>query len=142
MAGIKLGNKEIPLKLTVMAMKNIEKKCGVDIADISKWISEGSTAEKLEKLAVIICIMANGYIAKHNADIEFGLGEGEKQEFYNEELFMNMVEISDFTQLKGALYSTVSDGYEFTVPDNVKLEEEDEVLAEIEREKAKKEGNS
>lgn len=134
MASIKLGNKEIPLKMTVIAMKNIEKQIGGDLSTIDKFIQKGTTTDKLINVIGIIRHMANGYVAKHNVDIDFGLVEGEKLKFYDEEMFLNAFEISDFNQLNDALYATMSGDTQYTVPDNVKLkqnDEVDEVLEEI-----------
>jgi hypothetical protein len=143
MASIKLGKKEIPLKLTLMAMKNIEKQIGTDISKIGEYIQNaGTTTDKLINVVGIIRHMANGYVAKHNADVDFGIIEGEKLNFYDEELFLNVFDISDFEQLQNALFETISSDTTFNVPDGVKLknsEEVDVVLQEIEAEKSKNE---
>jgi hypothetical protein len=170
MASIKLGKKEIPLKLTVPAMKNIEKQIGADISKIGEYIQYGSTkvkvtkdengeeivkdlntgkiikektiTDKLINIVGIIRHMANGYVAKNNADVDFGIVEGEKLNFYDEELFLNVFSISDFGQLKNVLYETIAEDTTFNVPDDVKLknsEEVDVVLQEIEAEKSKNE---
>lgn len=143
MASIKLGKKEIPLKLTLMAMKNIEKQIGADISKIGEYIQNaGTTTDKLINVVGIIRHMANGYVAKNNADVDFGIIEGEKLNFYDEELFLNVFDVSDFEQLQNALYETISEDTTFNVPDGVKLknsEEVDVVLQEIEAEKSKNE---
>jgi hypothetical protein len=60
MASIKLGKKEIPLKLTLMAMKNIEKQIGADISKIGEYIQNaGTTTDKLINVVGIIRHMAN-----------------------------------------------------------------------------------
>ena len=143
MASIKLGKKEIPLKMTLMAMKNIEKQIGADISKIGEYIQNaGTTTDKLINVVGIIRHMANGYVAKNNADVDFGIIEGEKLNFYDEELFLNVFDISDFEQLQNALFETISSDTTFNVPDGVKLkksEEVDVVLQEIEAEKSKNE---
>lgn len=143
MASIKLGKKEIPLKMTLMAMKNIEKQIDGDISKIGEYIQNaGTTTDKLINVVGIIRHMANGYVAKNNADVDFGIIEGKKLEFYDEELFLNVFDISDFEQLQNALFETISSDTTFNVPDGVKLknsEEVDVVLQEIEAEKAKNE---
>ena len=143
MASIKLGKKEIPLKLTLMAMKNIEKQIGADISKIGEYIQNaGTTTDKLINVVGIIRHMANGYVAKNNADVDFGIIEGEKLNFYDEELFLNVFDVSDFEQLQNALFETISEDTTFNVPDGVKLknsEEVDVVLQEIEAEKSKNE---
>lgn len=170
MASIKLGKKEIPLKMTLMAMKNIEKQIDGDISKIGEYIQYGSakvevtkdengeeivkdlitgkiiknktTTDKLINVVGIIRHMANGYVAKNNADVDFGIVEGEKLNFYDEELFLNVFDISDFDQLQNALFETISSDTTFNVPDGVKLkntEEVDVVLQEIEAEKSKNE---
>lgn len=143
MASIKLGKKEIPLKMTLMAMKNIEKQIGADISKIGEYIqSAETTTDKLINVVGIIRHMANGYVAKNNADVDFGIIEGEKLNFYDEELFLNVFDISDFEQLQNALFETISSDTTFNVPDGVKLknsEEVDVVLQEIEAEKSKNE---
>ena len=143
MAIIKLGKKEIPLKMTLMAMKNIEKQIGGDISKIGEYIQNaGTTTDKLINVVGIIRHMANGYVAKNNADVDFGIIEGEKLNFYDEELFLNVFDVSDFEQLQNALYETISEDTTFNVPDGVKLknsEEVDVVLQEIEAEKSKNE---
>lgn len=141
MASIKLGKKEIPLKMTLMAMKNIEKQIDGDISKIGEYIQNaGTTTDKLINVVGIIRHMANGYVAKNNADVDFGIIEGEKLNFYDEELFLNVFDISDFEQLQNALFETISSDTTFNVPDGVKLkntEEVDVVLQEIEAEKSK-----
>lgn len=126
-----------------MAMKNIEQQIGGDLSSIGDFIKNGATtADKLVNVIGIICHMANGYVAKHNADIDFGLTDGEKLKFYDEELFLNVFDVSDFGQLQNALFETISGDTSYTVPDGVKLnqsEEVDEVLQEIEAEKTKNE---
>lgn len=143
MTSIKLGKKEIPLKMTLMAMKNIEKQIGADISKIGEYIqSAGTITDKLINVVGIIRHMANGYVAKNNADVDFGIIEGEKLNFYDEELFLNVFDISDFEQLQNALFETISEDTTFNVPDGVKLknsEEVDVVLQEIEAEKSKNE---
>lgn len=143
MASIKLGKKEIPLKMTLMAMKNIEKQIDGDISKIGEYIQNaGTTTDKLINVVGIIRHMANGYVAKNNADVDFGIIEGEKLNFYDEELFLNVFDISDFEQLQNALFETISSDTTFNVPDGVKLknsEEVDVVLQEIEAEKSKNE---
>lgn len=143
MASLKLGKKEIPLKMTLMAMKNIEKQIDGDISKIGEYIQNaGTTTDKLINVVGIIRHMANGYVAKNNADVDFGIVEGEKLKFYDEELFLNVFDISDFEQLQNALFETISSDTTFNVPDGVKLknsEEVDVVLQEIEAEKSKNE---
>ncbi len=143
MASLKLGKKEIPLKMTLMAMKNIEKQIDGDISKIGEYIQNaGTTTDKLINVVGIIRHMANGYVAKNNADVDFGIIEGEKLKFYDEELFLNVFDISDFEQLQNALFETISSDTTFNVPDGVKLknsEEVDVVLQEIEAEKSKNE---
>ena len=143
MASLKLGKKEIPLKMTLMAMKNIEKQIDGDISKIGEYIQNaGTTTDKLINVVGIIRHMANGYVAKNNADVDFGIVEGEKLNFYDEELFLNVFDISDFEQLQNALFETISSDTTFNVPDGVKLknsEEVDVVLQEIEAEKSKNE---
>ena len=143
MASLKLGKKEIPLRMTLMAMKNIEKQIDGDISKIGEYIQNaGTTTDKLINVVGIIRHMANGYVAKNNADVDFGIIEGEKLNFYDEELFLNVFDISDFEQLQNALFETISSDTTFNVPDGVKLknsEEVDVVLQEIEAEKSKNE---
>lgn len=143
MASLKLGKKEIPLKMTLMAMKNIEKQIDGDISKIGEYIQNaGTTTDKLINVVGIIRHMANGYVAKNNADVDFGIIEGEKLNFYDEELFLNVFDISDFNQLQNALFETIAEDTAFNVPDGVKLknsEEVDVVLQEIEAEKSKNE---
>lgn len=144
MVSIKLGKKEIPLKMTIPAMKNIEKQIGADISKIGDYIGDekSTLTDKLINVVGIIRHMANGYVAKNNADVDFGIVEGEKLNFYDEELFLNVFDISDFEQLQNALFETISSDTTFNVPDGVKLknsEEVDVVLQEIEAEKSKNE---
>ena len=126
-----------------MAMKNIEKQIDGDISKIGEYIQNaGTTTDKLINVVGIIRHMANGYVAKNNADVDFGIVEGEKLNFYDEELFLNVFDISDFEQLQNALFETISSDTTFNVPDGVKLkntEEVDVVLQEIEAEKSKNE---
>ena len=62
-----------------MAMKNIEKQIDGDISKIGEYIQNaGTTTDKLINVVGIIRHMANGYVAKNNADVDFGIIEGKK----------------------------------------------------------------
>lgn len=144
MAGfIKIGNAKIPLSMTVIAMSNIEEKTGKAISELDQWLSDekDSTSQMLKKFSTLICILANGEIAKQNSAIALGLTGGTKKDFFKDEDFWNLLALDDLRELRNGLLSTMSSDMDFEVPDNVKLAEKDADLEEIERLKAEKAGN-
>lgn len=117
-------------------MQKIEEEIGGDISKMGGYIESGKTTTgKLINAVTIITHMANGHISKHNADIDFGLSDGEKLSFYSVENLLDIFDASDFGQIKDALFMTTASDTEYTVPDGVKLKNEEEVdvvLKEIE----------
>lgn len=132
---ITLNGKEIELYFNVKASMEIAERCGGDIGNLSDILKEKNETQSLEFICNILCDLANGAVAKRNCDIAMGLADGEKQQFYPVEFFTVNVSITELSDVMNAVFETMGLGSEFTVPDNVKTEEKDIDLAEIEAEK-------
>lgn len=130
-----LGGREIELLFSVKATIAISERCDGDIANLSEIMAKNTMNQNLELICGILCDLANGAIIAHNANITLGLEEGEKRPEYPVEYFIAVVTASDFNRVTEAALETMGMGSEFTVPDNVKTEEKDIDLAEIEAEK-------
>ena len=132
---ITLNGREIELLFSVKATIAISERCDGDIANISEIMEKNTTNQNLELMCGILCDLANGAVTAHNANITLGLEEGEKRPEFPVEYFIAVVTADDFSKVTEAALETMGIGSEFTVPDNVKTEEKDIDLAEIEAEK-------
>ncbi len=131
---MKIGGYDIPSKFNTKAMIDIEELIGGDVDKLSEFIAaEGiTTGTTLKRLAQIVTILANGAVFAHNKDIEFGFKQGEKKQFFTEDFFLAKIEIQDIQECMQSINEEIYKGTAVVVPDNVKIAEEDEVLAEIE----------
>lgn len=132
---ITLNGREIELYFNVKATIDISERCGGDIANLSDIMKTNTTGKNLEFICGILCDLANGAVAVHNANIAFGLEEGKPKPKFTEDYFLAFATAKDLDRFTEAIFDTMGMGSEFTVPDNVKTEEKDIDLAEIEAEK-------
>lgn len=132
---ITLAGREIELLYNVKATIDIAERCGGDLENISDIMKNNNLSKNMELICGILCDLANGAITAHNANITLGLEEGEKKSEYPAEYFLAFVTADNFNSVSAAALETMGLGSEFTVPDNVKTEEKDIDLAEIEAEK-------
>ena len=66
-----------------------------------------------------------------------GLASGEKKNFFPDGFFLANASAKDLNDFTGAVLDTMGLGSEYTIPENVKVEEKDIDLIEIEAEKNK-----
>ena len=132
---ITLNGREIELYFNVKATIDISERCGGDIANLSDIMETNTPAKNLEFICCILCDLANGAVAVHNSNIDFGLEEGKPKPKFTEDYFLAFATAKDLDRFTEAIFKTMGMGSEFTVPDNVKIEEKDIDLAEIEAEK-------
>lgn len=126
---------KIELYYNVIATMGISELCGGDIDNMPKLLDEYGMIEKLKFVCEILCELANGAVAVHNTNISLGLETGEKKQKYNVDFFLTYCGLNDIDKAFGAAFEAMGIGSEFTVPDNVKADEKDIDLVEIEAEK-------
>lgn len=131
---MKIGGYDIPTKFNTKAMIDIEDLIGGDVDKLSDFIgAEGiTTGTTLKRIAQIITILANGAVFAHNKDVEFGFKQEDKKPFFTDDFFLAKLEITDIAECMQSINDEIYKGTTVIVPDNVKVAEEDEVLAEIE----------
>lgn len=131
---MKIGGYDIPLRFSTKAMIDIEELIHGDVEKLSEYIGaeDITTGTKLKRLAEIIAILANGHVFTFNQDLENGLVQGEPKKFYSVDFFLSHLDLNNMNQCMGDISKEIYNATDVVVPDNVKLAEEDEVLAEIE----------
>lgn len=132
---MKLGKLDIELFYSVKAMMDIQELVGGgDLKKISEWINaeDISETEQIIRIVKIITILANAKVIRDNQEITLGLADGEKKSLYSDELFQNYIGIADLEPLIREIAVCLGADAEISVPDNIKMQEEDETLAEIE----------
>lgn len=132
---MKLGRINIELFYSVKAMMDIQELVGGgDLKKISEWINaeDISETEQIIRIVKIITILANAKVIRDNQEIALGLADGEKKSLYSDELFQNYIGIADLEPLIREIAVCLGADAEISVPDNIKMQEEDETLAEIE----------
>lgn len=132
---MKLGRINIELFYSVKAMMDIQELVGGgDLKKISEWINaeDISETEQIIRIVKIITILANAKVIRDNQEIALGLADGEKKALYSDELFQNYIGIADLEPLIREIAVCLGADAEISVPDNIKMQEEDETLSEIE----------
>lgn len=132
---MKIGKLDIELFYSVKAMMDIQKLVGGgDLKKLFEWINaeDISETEQIIRIVKIITILANAKVIRDNQEIALGLADGEKKALYSDELFLNYIGITDLEQLIREIAVCLGADAEISVPDNIKMQEEDETLAEIE----------
>lgn len=132
---ININGREYELYFSTWAMRKMSEAIGGDISYVGEWLNTGDVCESLERYGQIIAILINGGIAKHNADVDFGLCEGDKKPFISAEYINCVLNAGDLLMYKDEIFAAMNMGTEFTVPDGVEIAEKDYDLMEIEREK-------
>lgn len=134
---LELHERKYELFFSCKAMNAIADRCGGDLKNISAIMSNMTEAKSVAFICGMLSDLANGAVVKHNCDIALGLATGDKKPEYTEEYFVATVGVEDFEKVTAAVFEAMGLGSEFTLPDDVKVEEEDIDLAEIEAEKQK-----
>lgn len=132
---ITLNGRVIELLYNVKATIDIAEICDGDVANLADIMNKNTFSQNMKLICDVICALANGAVTKRNADVVMGLDSGEKRPEYPVEYFLANITIENFDDVVAAVFAAIGLGSEFTVPDNVKTEEKDIDLAEIEAEK-------
>lgn len=135
MTQIEIAGKKIDLMYNTKAMIGLSKRCGGNLEDLASWLDGKNSTETVEKYSQLICELANGAVFRHNKEVEFGLVDGEKQKFYDDDFFLAMIEPHMLPDFQNAVFGAISGGTDFTVPDGMKVQEHDIDLEEIEKER-------
>lgn len=135
MTHIEIAGKKIDLMYNTKAMIGLSERCGGNLEDLANWLDGKNSTETVKRYSQIICELANGAVFRHNKEVEFGLINGEKQKFYDDDFFLAMIEPHMLPNFQDAVFGAISGGTEFTVPDGVKVQEHDIDLEEIEKER-------
>ena len=123
---IKICGREFPLYYNTWVMQKIAEKCGGDIGMLGKWLSEGTTAEVIVKIAEVVALLVNGGIQKKNFAIECGLEKGELAKLIDEKLIVNIINPVDIASYKNAIFTAMAAGSDFVIPEGGAVETEDE----------------
>ncbi|MCQ2460313.1 MAG: hypothetical protein MJ081_08095 [Ruminococcus sp.] len=133
---MKLGNYEVPLYYSNIAVRKMEELCGGELKDLGKLFGEGKkTSEQMSSIAQIITILANAEILKHNQEVALGVTTGEKKEELSSDVVEVLMDVGSMDEYTEEIFSVMRKGSKFITPDNVRLAETDIDLAEIEKEK-------
>lgn len=141
---IEIDEKKIELFFFTRTLIKISDRIGGDISELGKWLGGdpdnsgdkgGNIVETLSKFSLIIADLANGAITKHNTDIALGLEQGEKKQFYPDDYFIDVLNVSDILTYKKEIFEALNMGADYEIPEGVEVQEKDPDLAEIEREK-------
>lgn len=136
---MKLGNYEVPLYYSNVAVRKLEELCGGELKDLGTLFGEGKkTSEQMSSIAQIIAILANAAVLKHNQEIALGLSLEEKKEEITAETVEVLMDVGSMEEYMNEIFSVMNKGSKFVTPDNIKLAETDLDLEEIEKEKNQK----
>ena len=136
---MKIGNKEIKLYYSNLAERDLVELCGGIKSIKSLFYKEDGTAldpyEQHSNVIKLVRILANGEVVKHNSEIALGLSDGEKKEKLTDEMLEAVLDVAKMDDYLMECFRIMGLASAFEVPENVKLEESDADLAEIEAEK-------
>lgn len=144
---IRIDETEIEVFLSTKAMIDIKDEMQKPFESLKEWLigEEGESldvTEQLYRIAHVIGRLANGAVFKHNSLIKSGLRSGELKEFYTLETFVNILDPFQMEYYFKAIFECINLGTVVSVPENVKFDEEDEVLREMDEEKNQKAGDA
>lgn len=125
MQTINISGVEFEAYYNVKAQMDIAKRCG-GLKNLSKWIGENDEpAEIAAKVLGVITSLINGAVYKHNCEIAFGMKQGDKKEFIDDDVLLCIADISKLEEYMNDMYRVMNGGAEFVVPDDVQTEERD-----------------
>lgn len=135
---MKIGNKEIKLFYNNQAAIEVNELCG-GIKNIRALVidEEGNSRDEVEQLRniyVLIRILANNEIRRHNMLVSMGVISEEKQEEFTDEQLSVLLDASKITEYFIECMNVMGLASKFIVPDSVKLADPDIDLEEIEAE--------
>lgn len=127
----------------IKAMIDIKKETGQSLDHLKEWIlgnstdddSEDDVVDMLIRLSHVIGHLANSAIFKHNSQVRSGFKSGEILEFYDIDMFTAILDPFQMQYYFQVIFECINTGSVVSVPENLKLQEEDEVLREIDEEK-------
>ena len=136
---MKIGNKEVKLYYSNLAAKELDELCG-GIQNIGSLFKreEGQPVDLMKdykNMISIIRILANANIAKENSEIALGMRDGEKQQKFTDEMLESLLDLSHISEYLEEALRCMGLASAFEVPDDLKLEEPDEDLEEINAER-------
>lgn len=136
---MKIGNKEVKLYYSNLAARDLNDLCG-GIQNIGSLFKreEGQPVDLMKdykNMISIIRILANANITKENCEIALGMRDGEKQEKFTDEMLESLLDLSHISEYLEEALRCMGLASAFEVPDDLKLEEPDEDLEEINAEK-------
>lgn len=133
---IEIDGRKIELFFSTWAMLKISDIAGGDLSKLGEYFDgKVGTAELMKRMSIVLVVLANAAIIKHNADISLGLEDGEKKQLYPEEYFILVANAADITSYQNEIFSTLNMGMNYTIPDGIEVKEKDIDLEELEREK-------
>lgn len=134
---MKIGKLDFEGFMSTSALLNIQKECGGDVDTLETWLTDKNitTGEQLQRICRIITILANGYVFKHNKEVDRGLTTGVKLETWEYEDFECLLGIQDFQEAFEAVFGTIYEASDVVLPEGIQAKEKDEILEEIEEAK-------
>ena len=111
MKSIKICGKDFDIYCNTKAIKEIESNC-VSISKLSEWLGgdepeEIKISENIGKFAVLVTILLNGAVFKHNSEIALGMIDGEKKKFFNVDDIENLLSPSEISEYKEIIFTEI-----------------------------------
>lgn len=136
---MKIGNKEVELYYSNLAVKEISKLCG-GVAKISTLFTDedGNPVPyetQVDNTIKLILILANAGIKKDNWEKRNMISDGEEQPLLTFEDLEQIIDIGKLNEYSNEIAEALGLASKFEVPDGLKLTEPDIDLDEIEAEK-------
>ena len=135
---IKLSDREFEAMYSTRAMMNVAEMCGGDLNLLPEFMkADGNKIEVMNRLCLVMAELINGAIAARNADILFGLANGEKKPFITADMLIDVITPGEVVEAQQNVYEVIGICSEFNLPEGIKIEETDADLAEIKAEQIK-----
>lgn len=136
---MKIGNKEVELYYSNLAVKEINKLCG-GVAKISTLFTDEDGnplpyETQVDNTIKLILILANAGIKKDNWEKRSMISDGEEQPLLTFEDLEQILDIGKLNEYSNEIAEAMHIASKFEVPDGLKLTEPDIDLDEIEAEK-------
>jgi hypothetical protein len=134
---IRIDEAEIEVFLSTKAMMDIKGEMNKPFDQLREWMTEEGLdiADTLVRVSHVIGHLANGAVFRHNSQIKAGLIQGEPRQFYDLDLFVDILDPFQMKYYFTAIFECIYHGNVVSVPEQLKFTEEDEVLKELEEEK-------
>lgn len=143
MTKLVLAGKKICLCYNVSAQEKLYDIMQGDVTSIKEYLglpdsdSEDQTFkfsqyETMSRICTIIQVLAEGGAFAHNLIIEYGFDQSDKWNVLPKEFFLATMQFADVKFYVSAIMSTIRKDTAVIIPMNLKAEEEDEYLKELE----------